>query len=46
MYIIGYTATYTSNGVPGWQYQNLNLTLKFVGPPRPGLRTEPRSAVC
>jgi hypothetical protein len=31
---------------PVKQYQNLNLTLKIVGPPRPGLRTEPRSAVC
>ena len=38
--------TYRSNGVQGWQYQNLNGTLRFIPPPDPGPRPLPRSAVC
>jgi hypothetical protein len=37
---------YTTDGKDGWQYQNLNRMYAVSNPPLPGLRPEPKSAVC
>jgi hypothetical protein len=37
---------YSVDGVRGWQYQNLNLTLYSVPPPDWRLRIDPGSSIC
>lgn len=38
--------TYTADGKPGWQYQNVDQEFTVVNPPLPGPVPIPRSGIC
>lgn len=38
--------TYTADGKPGWQYQNVDQEFTVVNPPLPGPIPIPRSGIC